>query len=126
MINFAIYNQIKKSILKIDNSKVYFMYIKIHENFEHDKNFSIEKFINLFKCENKQLNQIIRSFRQIFRKLLFNVLFLKRQNKHTINIKNAKSININVYFMFYSQFEKQIKQIKKNLNKKLLRKSINS
>ena len=96
----------KKSILKIDNSKVYFMCIKIHENFEHDKNFNVEKFIDLFKCENKQLNQIVRFFRQIFRKFLFDVLFSKRQNEHTINIKNAKSININVYSMFHLQFEK--------------------
>ena len=62
LINFVIYNEIKKSILKIDKSKVYFMYIKIHRNFEHDKNSNIEKFIDLFKCENKQLNQIIRFF----------------------------------------------------------------
>ena len=92
--------------MKIDNLKTYFMYIKIHENFEHDKSFNIEKFIDLFKCENKQLNQIIRSFRQIFRKFLFDVLFSKQQNKYTINIKNVKSRNINVYFMFYLQFEK--------------------
>ena len=57
-MNFVIYNEIKKSILKIDNSKVYFMYIKIHENFKHDRNFNIEKFIDLFKCKNKQLRQV--------------------------------------------------------------------
>ena len=102
------------------------MYIKIHENFEHDKSFNIKKFIDLFKCENEQLNQIIRLFRQVFRKFLFNVLLSKRQNEHTINIKNAQSLNINVYFMFYWQFKKQIKQIIKNLNKELIRKSINS
>ena len=102
------------------------MYIKVHENFEHDKNFNIKKFIGLFKCNNKQLNQIICFFRQIFRNFLFNLLFSKRQNKHTINIKNAKSININVYSMFYLQFEKQVKQIRKLLNKELIRKSVNS
>ena len=102
------------------------MYIKIHENFKHGKKFNIEKSIDLFKRENKQLNQIIRFFRQIFRKSLFDVIFLKRQNKHTINIKNAKSININVYFKFYLQFEKQVKQVKKLLNKELIRKLINS
>ena len=62
LIYFAIYNEIKNSILKIDNSKIYFMYIKIHENFEHDKNFNIEKFIDLFKCINKQLIRIICFF----------------------------------------------------------------
>ena len=77
------------------------MYIKIHENFEHDKNFNTEKFIHLFKYENKQLNQIIRFFRRIFRKFLFNVLFSKRQNEHTINVKNVKSININVYYVLF-------------------------
>ena len=82
------------------------MNIKTHENFKHDKNFSIETFIDLFKCENKYLNQRICSFRQIFRNFLFNVLFSKRQNQYTINIKDAKSININVYFMFNAQFEK--------------------
>ena len=56
LIHFAIHNEIKKSSLKIDNSKIYFMYFKIHENFEHDKNFSIKKFIDLFTCENQQLN----------------------------------------------------------------------
>ena len=94
------------------------MYNKVHENFEHDKNFNTEKSFDLFKCENKQLNQIIRFFRQIFRKFLSDVLFLKRQNEHTINII--------VYFMFYSQFEKQVKQVKKFLNKRLIRESINS
>ena len=44
------------------------MYIKIHENFEQDKDFNTEKFIELFKCENKQRNQIIRFFGHIFRK----------------------------------------------------------
>ena len=126
MINFVIYNKIKKSVLKIDNSKFFFMYIKIHENFENDKNSNIKKFIDLFKYENKQLNQIICFFRQVFRKFLFDVLFSKRQNRHTINIKNAKLININVYFMFNLQFEKQVKQIKKFLNKELIRKLVNS
>ena len=112
--------------MKIDNSKAYFMDIKVHKNFEYDKNSNIKKSIDLFKCENKQLNQIIRFFWQIFRKFSFNVLFSKRQNEDTINIKNAKSININVYFMFHSQFEKQIKQIKKNFNQKLIRESVNS
>ena len=46
----------QKSILKIDNSKICFMYIKIHEIFKHDKNFNMEKFIDLIKCKNKQLN----------------------------------------------------------------------
>ena len=102
------------------------MYIKIHESFEHDKNSNMEESIDLFKCKNKQLNQIIRSFWQVFRKFLSDVLFSKRQNKHTIKIKNAKSININVYFMFHLQFEKQINQIKKFLKEELIRKSINS
>ena len=43
----------KKSVLKIEKSKIYFMYIKVHENFEHDKNSNTEKSIDLFKCENK-------------------------------------------------------------------------
>ena len=92
------------------------MYIKTDENFKHDKDFNDKNFIELFKCENKQLNQIIRFFRQIFQKVLFNCLFSKRQNKHIINIKNTKSRNINNYPMFYSQFENQIKQVKKFLN----------
>ena len=102
------------------------MYIKIQETFEQDKNFNTEKFIDLFKCENKQLNQIIRSFRQMIRNFLFNVLFSKRQIEHTITITNADSININVYSMFHSQFEEQIKEIKKFLNKELIRKLVTS
>ena len=108
LINFAIYNEIKKSTLRIENLKTYFIYIKFHENFEHDRTFNTERFFGLFKCKNKQLNQIIRFFRQIFRKFLFNKSFSKRQNDHTINIKNVKSIKLNVYFLFHSKFEKQI------------------
>ena len=48
-----IYNEIKKLILKIDNLKTYIMYIKVYENFVFDKDFNIEKSIDLFKCKIK-------------------------------------------------------------------------
>ena len=72
------------------------------------------------------MNQIIRFFRKIFGKFLFDFCFSKQQNKHTIKIKNAKLININVYSMFYLQFEKPIKQVKKILNKELRREFFDS
>ena len=64
--------------MKIDDSKIYFIYIKIHENFEHDKDSNIEKSTESFKYENKILNQLICFFWQVFRKFLFNFLSLKR------------------------------------------------
>ena len=68
--------------MKIDISKVYFMCIKIPENFKHNKNFNIEKFIDLFKCENKQLNQIIRFFDKYFESFYLIFYFQKdRINK---------------------------------------------
>ncbi len=45
--------------------------------------------------------------------------------KHSINISNIKSININAYSLLQLQLNEQIKQIIKLLNKDLICKFIN-
>jgi len=40
--------------------------------------------------------------------------------KHSININNIKSININTYFLSQLQLNEQIKQVIKLLNKDLI------
>ncbi len=40
--------------------------------------------------------------------------------KHSININNTKSVNINAYFLLQLQLNKQIKQITELLNKDLI------
>ncbi len=45
--------------------------------------------------------------------------------KHSIDINNIKSVNINAYFLLQLQQNKQIKQITELLNKDLICKSVN-
>ncbi len=45
--------------------------------------------------------------------------------KHSINISNIKSVNIDAYFLSQLQLNEQIKQIMKLLNKDLIYKFIN-
>ncbi len=45
--------------------------------------------------------------------------------KHSINISNVKSININAYFLSQLQLNEQAKQIMKLMNKDLICKFIN-
>jgi len=46
--------------------------------------------------------------------------------KHSINISNIKSVNINAYFLSQLQLNKQTKQITKLMNKDLICESVNS
>jgi len=46
--------------------------------------------------------------------------------KHSININNIKSVNINAYFLLQLQLNEQIKQITELMNKDLIYKSVNS
>jgi len=46
--------------------------------------------------------------------------------KHSINISDIKSVNINAYFLSQLQLNKQTKQITELMNKDLICKFINS
>jgi len=45
--------------------------------------------------------------------------------KHSINISNIKSVNINAYFLLQLQLNEQAKQITELLNKDLIYESVN-
>jgi len=45
--------------------------------------------------------------------------------KHSINISNIKSVNINAYFLLQLQLNEQAKQIIELLNKDLIYESVN-
>ncbi len=46
--------------------------------------------------------------------------------KHSINISNIKSVNINAYFLSQLQLNKQTKQITELMNKDLIYESVSS
>ncbi len=75
---------------------------------------------------NEWLWIIIKEFQSVFRLTLLNELSSKWIFKHSINISDIKSININAYFLSQLQLNKQIKQITKLYDKDLICKFINS
>jgi len=66
------------------------------------------------------LQVIIEEFQFIFRLTLSDKLSPKQMFKHSINISNIKSVNINAYSLSQLQLNKQAKQIMKLLNKGLI------
>ncbi len=75
---------------------------------------------------NEQLWVIIKEFQFIFRLTLSDKLSSKQMFKHSINISDIKSVNINAYFLSQLQLNKQTKQITELMNKDLICKFINS
>ncbi len=69
---------------------------------------------------NKWLWVIIEEFQSIFKLTLSDELSPKWVFKHSININNIKSVNINAYSLSQLQLNEQTKQIIKLMNKGLI------
>ncbi len=75
---------------------------------------------------NEWLWVIIKEFQFIFKLTLSDELSSKWVFKHSINISDIKSVNINAYFMSQLQLNEQAKQIMKLMNKDLICESASS
>ncbi len=69
---------------------------------------------------NEWLWIIIEEFQSVFKLTLSDKLSSKWMFKHSINISDVKSVNINAYFLSQLQLNKQAKQIMKLMNKDLI------
>ena len=124
--NTMSYNGVKKSVMKEKEPETYLMYIKTHEEDEEPITLSTaedDTSSSLPKSDDRQLNQIIRSFRQVFRETLPDALPPERKNEHVIDTGEAKPININAYPMSHMQLKEQAKQVKDLLDKGLINES---
>ena len=80
----------------------------------------------LLNCEDVQLHQLIHKYRKVFHNKLLNSLLSKWDNEHEIKTGDAKSVNINAYSLLKVHLDKQVKQVKDLLDKKLIRESVSS
>ncbi len=75
---------------------------------------------------NEWLQVIIEEFQSVFKLTLLDKLSPKQMFKHSINISDIKSVNINAYSLSQLQLNKQTKQITELMNKDLICESASS